>query len=213
MDLVILIALTAFIVYKLFQSLGKEDKDLKQFKHIEPVLDSLKKHVNHVKNVEFEIISIKDANLVPEVKKVFEKLLIEEKSFSINHFIDGAKKAFKMILIAFNSSEIQTLKKLLALSVYEKFIKEVNDRIAQKIKYNVTLVGIKEANIIDANIIDNTVSVKLEIISEQIITVRDKDENIISGSASKILPMRDIWTYSKKIKSGNIWHITQTESK
>jgi predicted lipid-binding transport protein (Tim44 family) len=60
---------------------------------------------------------------------------------------------------------------------------------------------------------NDIVSVKLEIISEQIITVRDKDENIISGSASKILPMRDIWTYSKKIKSGNIWHITQTESK
>ena len=42
MDLIFLVAIAAFIIYKLFQSLGKEDKNLKQFKHIEPVLNNLK---------------------------------------------------------------------------------------------------------------------------------------------------------------------------
>ena len=70
MDLIFLVAIAAFIIYKLFQSLGKKDKSLKKFKHIEPVLNSLKKHVNHIKNVEFQVISIKEANLEPKKEDV-----------------------------------------------------------------------------------------------------------------------------------------------
>ncbi|MFK7760774.1 MAG: Tim44/TimA family putative adaptor protein [Candidatus Midichloriaceae bacterium] len=213
MDLIFLVAIAAFIIYKLFQSLGKEDKSLKQFKHIEPVLNSLKKHVNHIKNVEFEVISIKEANLSPKIKKVFEKLLREEKSFSMDNFIDGAKKAFKMILVAFNSNEIQTLKELLDYQLYRKFIKEISNRATNTVKQEVTLVGIKDVKIIDADIQDNVASIKLEIVSEQIIIGRDKDKKIVSGSANKILQICDIWTFNKQIKSGNLWQLTQTESK
>ncbi len=213
MDLIFLVAIAAFIIYKLFQSLGKEDKNLKQFKHIEPVLNSLKKHVNHVKNVEFEVISIKEANLSPKIKKVFEKLLREEKSFSMNNFIDGAKKAFKMILVAFNSNEIQTLNELLDYQLYQKFIKEINNRATNTVKQEVTLVGIKDVKIMDADIQNNVAFIKLEIVSEQIIIGRDKNEKIVSGSANKILQISDIWTFSKQIKSGNLWQLTQTESK
>lgn len=213
MDLIFLVAIAAFIIYKLFQSLGKEDKNLKQFKHIEPVLNNLKKHANHIKNVEFEVISIKEANLSPKIKQVFEKLLREEKSFSMNNFIDGAKKAFKMIIIAFNSNEIQTLKELLDYQLYQKFIKEINNRAINTVKQEVTLVGIKDVKILDADIQGNVASIKLEIISEQIIIGRDKDKKIVSGSVNKILQICDIWTFSKQIKSGNLWQLTQTESK
>jgi len=213
MDLIFLVAIAAFIIYKLFQSLGKEDKSLKQFKHIEPVLNSLKKHVNHVKNVEFDVISIKEANLSPKIKQVFEKLTREEKSFSMDNFVDGAKKAFKMILVAFNSNEIQTLDELLDDKLYQKFIKEINNRAKNTVKQEVTLVGIKDVTIMDADIQDEVASIKLEIVSEQIIIGRDKDKKIVSGSANKILQISDIWTFSKQIKSGNLWQLTQTESK
>jgi predicted lipid-binding transport protein (Tim44 family) len=213
MDLIFLVAIAAFIIYKLFQSLGKEDKNLKQFKHIEPVLNSLKKHVNHVKNVEFEVISIKEANLSPKIKQVFEKLTREEKSFSMDNFVDGAKKAFKMILVAFNSNEIQTLDELLDDKLYQKFIKEINNRAKNTVKQEVTLVGIKDVTIMDADIQDDVTSIKLEIVSEQIIIGRDKDKKIVSGSANKILQLSDIWTFSKQVKSGNLWQLTQTESK
>eukprot|EP00919_Chromeraceae_sp_WS-2016_P028079 GHVR01066430.1.p1 GENE.GHVR01066430.1~~GHVR01066430.1.p1 ORF type:complete len:214 (-),score=36.70 GHVR01066430.1:182-823(-) len=213
MDLIFLVAIAAFIIYKLFQSLGKEDKSLKQFKHIEPVLNSLKKHVNHVKNVEFDVISIKEANLSPKIKQVFEKLTREEKSFSMDNFVDGAKKAFKMILVAFNSNEIQTLDELLDDKLYQKFIKEINNRAKNTVKQEVTLVGIKDVTIMDADIQDDVASIKLEIVSEQIIIGRDKDKKIVSGSANKILQISDIWTFSKQVKSENLWQLTQTESK
>ena len=65
----------------------------------------------------------------------------------------------------------------------------------------------------DADIQDDVASIKLEIVSEQIIIGRDKDKKIVSGSANKILQISDIWTFSKQIKSGNLWQLTQTESK
>ena len=131
----------------------------------------------------------------------------------MNNFIDGTKKAFKMIIVAFNSNEIQTLKELLDYQLYQKFIKEINNRAINTVKQEVTLVGIKDVKIIDADIQDNVASIKLEIVSEQIIIGKDKDKKIVSGSANKILQICDIWTFNKQIKSGNLWQLTQTESK
>lgn len=213
MDIVFLLAITAFIIYKLFQTLGREDGNAKQFKHIETVSDCLKNHVNHVKDVEFEIVSVIDGNYSPKVKKVFKELIRVEKLFSVEHFLKGAKKAFRMIVMAFNSNEIETLKELLESNVCEKFIAEINGRIAAQVKHEVTLVGIKEVKIVDAEIEKEIASIKLEIISDQIVISKDKDKNIIAGSTDKILSISDIWTFSKKINSGNLWKLTQTESK
>ena len=102
---------------------------------------------------------------------------------------------------------------LLDYQLYQKFIKEINNRAINTVKQEVTLVGIKDVKILDADIQDNVASIKLEIISEQIIIGRDKDKKIVSGSVNKILQICDIWTFSKQIKSGNLWQLTQTESK
>ena len=118
-----------------------------------------------------------------------------------------------MIIIAFNCNEIQALKELLDYQLYQKFIKEINNRAINTVKQEVTLVGIKDVKILDADIQGNVASIKLEIISEQIIIGRDKDKKIVSGSVNKILQICDIWTFSKQIKSGNLWQLTQTESK
>lgn len=213
MELIFLVALTAFIIYKLFQTLGKEDDSLKKFTHIEPVVDTIKKCVKQVKNAEFEIISLREANLNPQTKKVFEKIIIEENEFSINKFLNGAKQAFKMILAAFNKNEAETLKKLLEKKLYEKFTNEITRRKEEKINYEVTLIGIKDVKIIDANIKNNIINIKLEIHSEQIIQVKDNDKNVVSGNPNNILQIFDIWSFRKKIKAGNLWLLTETSSK
>ena len=213
MELIFLAALTAFIIYKLFHVLGKEDENLKKFTHIEPIVDTIKKCAKQVKNVEFEIISLKEANLDPKVKKVCEKIIIEENEFSINKFLNGAKQAFKMILAALNNDETETLKKLLEKKLYEKFTDEIAKRKEKKINYDVTLIGIKDVKIIDANIKNNIINIKVEIHSEQIIQVTDDNKNIISGNPNNILQIFDIWSFSKKIKSGNLWLLTETTSK
>ncbi len=213
MDLIFLVALTAFIAYKLFQTLGKQNKNLKKLQHIEPVIGNLKKHVNQVQNTGFGIISLKEKNLNPNLRKVFEQLIKEEKDFTIDEFIFGVKKAFKIILTAFNNREKETLKELLEDNVYKQFIIEIDNRIKNKLTYDITLVGIKEVAIVDAHIKNSIISIVLEIESEQIIIITDQNKKVLSGESSKILPIRDVWTFKKKIKSDNLWKLTKTTSK
>lgn len=214
MDFIFLITLTALIIYKLIQTLGKGTNNFKQFKNIEPVIENLKKHTNPTKNAEFEIISLQERKgLKPELRKIFEQLIIEEKDFTIKKFNSGAIKAFKIILKALNNGERDVLQKLLDDNLYKKFILEIENRRNKKLFYNITLVGIKDVIIKDIIIKDSLIFITLEIISEQMIVIKDENSKIISGNQNKILPIYDIWTFKKKIKSNNIWQLTKTNSK
>ena len=205
MDLVFLILITIFLIYKLFQSLGKEDEIIKQCKDINPVI----KNINGIVNTELKIDSMSGLDCSLDTKKVLEQLLKEDHTFNIDYFLDRVTKVFKMIVIAFYSNQMEPLKELLNFNVYKKFIIEINSRIREKIEQGVTVVGIKEVKIIDARIHESIVFMKLEIISEQMIS----NINTVDLNKNNIVSVCDIWTFSKKIQSKDFWKLTQTESR
>ena len=214
MDFIFLITLTALIIYKLIQTLGKGPDNFKQFKNIEPVIDNLKKHAKQVRNAEFEIISLKERQgLKPELQQVFEQFIKEEKDFSIKEFNSGAIKAFKIILKALNNGKKDILEKLLDFNLYKKFILEIENRNTNKLVYNITLIGVQDVTMIDIIIKDSIVFITLEIASDQIIVIKDQNSKIVSGNQNKILSICDVWTFKKQIKSNDIWQLTKTNSK
>ena len=214
MDFIFLITLTALIIYKLIQTLGKGTDNFKQFKNIDPGIDNLKKHSKQVRNAEFEIISLKEIQgLKPELQKVFEQFIKEEKDFSIKEFNLGAIKAFKIILKALNNGKKDILEKLLDYNLYKKFILEIENRITNKLSYNITLIGVQDITMIDMMIKDSIVFITLEIVSDQIIVIKDQNSKIVSGNQNKILSICDVWTFKKQIKSNDLWQLTKTNSK
>lgn len=206
MNLIFLLILTSYVIYKFLETLGKKPNKLKEFKNIYSILQTSKEQLAIIKKINF-----KEKNLKPDSQKVLDQL-IKEEDFAIDIFKDSVIENFRVILEAFTNNRKDVLKKFLDKNVYQKFLMAIETRIRNDLTYTNTLVSIKNTCILNANIKNKIVSITLEIKSEQIIITKNKNDEIILGS-NNIISVHDIWMFQKPIQSKNIWKLTSTDSR
>ena len=78
------------------------------------------------------------------------QIKIADPSFDARGFTAGAKAAFEMILNAFAAGNTGALRPLLADEVYQRFAAAIQERHAAGQVLETTLVGIKNAEIVEA---------------------------------------------------------------
>ncbi len=129
------------------------------------------------------------------------QLKIADPSFDPRVFLGGAKAAFEVILNSFAAGDTSTLRPLLADDVYERFAAAIRERHAAGQVLETTLVGVKNAAIVEAamNGRDAVVSVKLE--TEQINVTRDAEGRTVDGDATQVATITDIWTFSRNTRT------------
>lgn len=211
MEIVLLAILSMLILCKLFLSLGKEDgvKHLNNLKKNHESIDDAK----NIGSVELSAGLDKESDIEPNILKILQEIHSQDASFNLDAFLEGAKKAFKMIVLAVNNHDSTVLENLLEKDVYNDFMNEIQRREKKKIHYEVTLVGIKDIKILDATINKSKATIKLRIHSEQIIQVQDKELKTISNSCNSILEIFDTWSFSKEVTSVKTWLLSETLSK
>lgn len=133
-------------------------------------------------------------------------------SFDPADFIGGAKIAFDMILQAFAAGETKALQPLLAPSLYESFAAAIADRQAKGWKQKATIIGITQAQIVAAQLIDKEARVTLKLVSEQISVTEDATGTVIEGDADHVDSVIDIWTFARdtSLRDPN-WQLVQTD--
>lgn len=145
------------------------------------------------------------------LKSIIDKVLFYDPSFSEDTFINGAKRAFEMILESFSKGDINTLKFLLAENVLKEFVSSINSRGLDGSYPETTLVSILNANIISAVIEKSLVEIKINFISEQINISRDKEGKILKGNPSHIDRVEDTWTFARDLRSNDPnWKLVAT---
>ena len=133
--------------------------------------------------------------------------------FSPPEFAEGARGAFEMIVTSFANGDRDTLRPLLSDEVYENFAGALEIREANNETMEMTLVGIREADIIEASMDGRVAFVTVKFVTEQIEVVRDKDGEPVSGDASKVATVTDIWTFARNTRSRNPnWTLVATEA-
>ena len=212
LDLIFAAVIAVFVVYRLILVLGKEE--YKKPDIIESIrISILKEKAKQAQDADFEVIPPEEASLPDNIRAVFEILRKEDKNFNAKTFIAGTKKAFEMIIDALNNYYQDVLKELLEYNLYRHFVSELRKRHDSGLKYEITLVSIKNVEILEACIEDEIASIKVKIDSEQIILTKDKKGEITAGKVDEILQISDVWTFSKNIKSESYWKLTETSSK
>jgi predicted lipid-binding transport protein (Tim44 family) len=78
-------------------------------------------------------------------------------------------------------------------------------------------VGIKKADIVDAEVKNGTAALTVRFISELISATRDKAGEVIAGDAQKIKDVTDIWIFSRDISSAKArgnpnWRLVATQA-
>jgi predicted lipid-binding transport protein (Tim44 family) len=184
-DILIFAAIAGFIIYRLRSVLGKRTGFQKNIS--EPKPQETKKE--------------EDVQKIPPLMDNETKLeAIYKKVNNFNHreFLDGAKKAFEIIISSFNNGDKKTLKNLVSKNVYSAFEKAIDEKTnnPESQFYSLIVEGIA-----DAKVENDTISISVNFISEQ----------MLNNDEGSIVKNKDTWTFEKPANSSSpIWILTQT---
>ena len=134
-------------------------------------------------------------------------------SFAPAKFLDGAKLAYEMIVLAFADGDRKTLKNLLSKDVHDGFIGALDEREKRGEKVQSSFVGIKSAKIIDAEVKGSEANLTLRIASEIITATIGKDGAVIDGDPETVTEVTDVWTFARDLKARDPnWKLVATEA-
>ena len=141
------------------------------------------------------------------------ELMRADPEFDPTHFLDGAKGAYEMIVMAFAEGDDTTLNQLLASDVYEGFQRAIHERETRGEKMESSLVGIDKADIIEAEVKNRTAYITVKFVSELVSVTRDAEGEVVEGDPKKVREVTDIWTFSRAIASRDPnWKLVATEA-
>jgi len=184
-DIIIFAAIAGFIIYRLRSVLGKRTGFQKDLSQNQPKQDNKTE-------VAKEIPSLLDNQL--KLQEVYKKVT----DFDHKQFIEGAKKAFEIIITSFNNGDKKNLKNLVSKDVYTAFEKAIDEKQNDPSSQFYSLIV---ESIADAKVDNNTISISINFISEQ----------MLGDDEGKIVKNKDTWTFEKPINSSSpIWILTET---
>ncbi|MGV1916668.1 Tim44/TimA family putative adaptor protein [Rhizobium sp. 22-785-1] len=141
------------------------------------------------------------------------QLIESDPSFQPKEFLNGARMAYEMIVMAFADGDRDTLKNLLSKEVYDGFDAAISEREKRGEVVKSTFVGIEKIDITQATVRGSEEQITLRIISQLISATYNKDGKLVDGDAENVSEVDDIWTFSRDIRSRDPnWKLIATES-
>ena len=148
-----------------------------------------------------------------ELNTSLRKIVDSDRSFDPKEFVNGARMAYEMVVVAFADGDRKTLKNLLSREVYEGFDAAISERESNGEVVKSSFVGIEKADIVSAEIKDQEVNITLRIISQLISATYDKAGNLIDGDAESVAEVNDLWTFARDTRSRDPnWKLVATEA-
>ena len=184
-DIIIFAAIAGFIIYRLRSVLGKRTGYQKE---------QASPNTPQKEN-------IKETNKIPSLldnETKLENIYKNVNNFDHKQFLDGAKKAFEIIITSFNNGDKKTLKELVSNDVYDAFETAINNKNNNPSSqfYSLIIEGVE-----DAKVENNIISISINFISEQ----------MLNNDEGKIIKNKDTWTFEKPVNSTSPkWILTQT---
>ncbi len=141
------------------------------------------------------------------------QIKLADREFDPDIFIPGAKAAFEMIILSFAQGDAKSLRPLLSNDVFEDFAGAIKARESAKETLETTLVGIKEAEVIEAELQGKTAFLTVKFVSEQVNVTRDTAGEVVDGDPNNVATITDIWTFARNTRSRDPnWTLVATRS-
>jgi predicted lipid-binding transport protein (Tim44 family) len=133
--------------------------------------------------------------------------------FDPQHFLTGARAAYEMIVNAYAEGDRRTLKNMLSREVYDGFDAAIAEREKRGETVESRFVSIDTAEIAGAEMRGRNAQVTVRFVSQLITATRDKQGNVVDGSAEKVSEVTDVWTFARDVSSRDPnWKLVATEA-
>ncbi len=138
---------------------------------------------------------------------------LAEPGFSVSEFLQGARGAYEMILMAFETGDLEKVRPFLAPEVYDAFAAVVAERKAAGQTVTANFIGLREMALQDAEFDRATGEAELTVrfVGELISVVRDSAGQIVAGDPKTSRKQRDVWTFGRTMGSSDPnWQLVAT---
>jgi predicted lipid-binding transport protein (Tim44 family) len=153
---------------------------------------------------------------VPEPVSALGKTLARmrdvDRSFDPAGFLDGAEKAFRIIVAAFASGDRVMLRSLLADDTYRAFEQAITAREAAGQQQVSEIRAVPSASIEEAELSGTVAHIAVKFVSDQISLTRDKAGNPVAGTDA-VTEITDLWTFDRDLSSPDpTWRLAAARS-
>jgi predicted lipid-binding transport protein (Tim44 family) len=211
-QLLVLAGIAIFLILKLRSVLGTRDGFEKPPVPLEDVRPRVRR--------DFEVIEGgPDRDITDHVAEgsapalALAEMKAAEPSFAVRPFLDGARGAYEMILMAFEKGELDKIRPFLADEVEAGFAEAIAAREREGLTVEASFVGMKELALNDATFNTDTklAEIAVRFVAEQTYVVRNRAGEIVEGSPRSIKKTRDIWTFARQMGSDDPnWQLVAT---
>lgn len=135
-----------------------------------------------------------------------------DRSFDPARFLDGADRAFRIIVGAFASGDRVTLRNLLSDNTYSAFEQAIAGREAAGHVQVSEIRGMENVAIETAELRGSHAAVTVRFVSDQVSFTRDKDGHPILGTEA-VTEITDLWTFERDLSSRDpTWRLVEARS-
>lgn len=136
-----------------------------------------------------------------------------DRRFNVAEFSHGARQAYEMIVMAYETGDIETLRRFLSSDVFETFAAAINARVEKGYKVEASFAGVREVKLVEARFdpATNEGDITMRFVGELTSVVRDAEDRIVEGAPHELKQQRDVWTFTRVMSSDNPnWQLTGT---
>ena len=135
-----------------------------------------------------------------------------DRSFDPAGFLDGAEKAFRMIVAGFAAGDRTTLRTLLSDDTCRAFEQAITAREAAGHQQISEIRAVPGVSIEGAELNGTVAQITVRFVSDQISLTRDQAGNPVAGTDA-VTEITDLWTFERDLSSRNpTWRLVAARS-
>ncbi len=146
--------------------------------------------------------------------KALARMKAVDPDFSVGEFLQGARGAYEMILMAFESSDMDSILPFLSRDVFNSFDEVVQLREREGLRVDATFVGLRELELVEASFDEQSREgeITVKFVGELTSVVRKADSGeMVEGDPNQIKRQKDIWTFARDMSSDSPnWKLVAT---
>ncbi len=133
-------------------------------------------------------------------------------TFDVARFLDGADKAFRIIVGAFASGDRTALRSLLSDDTYRAFAQAIEAREAAGHVQVSEIRRMENVAIEQAELRGNVAVVTVRFVSDQVSLTHDKDGHPVAGTDA-VTEITDLWTFERDLATRDpTWRLVSARS-
>jgi predicted lipid-binding transport protein (Tim44 family) len=149
---------------------------------------------------------------VSALGQTLARMTAVDRNFAPGAFLDGAEKAFQMIVQAFATGDRGTLRPLLGNDTWNAFDLAITEREKAGYTHVTEVRSIHGMSIEAAELTGTVASIGVRIVSDQVNMTHTQSGQVITGTDA-VTEITDLWTFERDLAQPNpIWHLVAARS-